>query len=64
MAGLRRMLGVEVRPDHEPTAKHAQPGLLTRLDALPLEKKPRLARGDHAFGNAPPMTALEARDPP
>ncbi len=28
-----------------------QPGLLKLLDELPLERKPRLVRGDNAFGN-------------
>lgn len=64
MAGLRQVLGVEVRPGNEHTAKHAQPGLLKLLDALPPEKKPRLMRGDNAFGNDPLMTALAERDQP
>jgi hypothetical protein len=64
MAGLRLVLGVEVSPGNEHTAKHAQPGLLKLLDALPPEKKPRLVRGDNAFGNAPLMAALEERDQP
>jgi Transposase DDE domain group 1 len=64
MAGLRQVLGVEVCPGNEHTAKHAQPGLLKTLDALPPEKKPRLVRGDNAFGNDPLMTALEERRQP
>jgi hypothetical protein len=64
MAGLRHVLGVEVCPGNEHSAKHAQPGLLKTLDALPPEKKPRLVRGDNAFGNDPLMTALEERRQP
>lgn len=64
MAGLRQVLGVDVCPGNEHTAKHAQPGLLKMLDALPLEKKPKLVRGDNAFGNEGMMTALEERDQP
>ncbi len=64
MAGLRQVLGVEVRPGNEHTAKHAQPGLLKILDALPRERKPRLVRGDNAFGNDGMMTALEERGQP
>ena len=64
MAGLRQMLGVEVCPGNEHTAKHAQPGLLKTLDALPPERKPKLVRGDNAFGNDPLMTALEERSQP
>jgi hypothetical protein len=64
MAGLRQVLGVEVCPGNEHTAKHAQPGLLKILDALPVEKKPKLVRGDNAFGNDGMMTALEKRNQP
>ena len=61
MAGVRQVLGVEVCPGNEHTAKHAQPGLLKILDDLPAERKPKLVRGDNAFGNDPLMTALEER---
>ena len=61
MAGLRQVLGVEVCAGNEHSAKHAQPGLLKVLDALPAERKPRLVRGDNAFGNDAMMTALEQR---
>jgi hypothetical protein len=61
MAGLRQVLGVEVRPGSEPTAKHVQAGLLRVLDGLPAERKPRLVRGDSTFGNDPRMTALFVR---
>lgn len=62
MAGLRQVLGVEVRAGNEHTAKHAQPGLLKILDALSRERKPRLLRGDNAFGNDPLMTVLAERE--
>lgn len=64
MAGLRQVLGVDVCPGNEHTAKHAQPGLLKIIDALPQERKPKLVRGDNAFGNDGMMTALEERDQP
>ncbi|MFA6443878.1 MAG: transposase [Sterolibacterium sp.] len=64
MAGLRQVLGVEVRAGNEHTAKHAQPGQLKILDALPPQRKPRLVRGDNAFGNDPLMMALEEREQP
>lgn len=64
MAGLRQVLGVEVCAGNEHTAKHAQPGLLKTLDNLPPERKPKLVRGDNAFGNDPLMTALEQRRQP
>jgi hypothetical protein len=64
MAGLRQVLGVEVRAGNEHAAKHTQPGLLKILDDLPPEKKPHLVRGDNAFGNDAMMTALEQRTQP
>lgn len=64
MAGLRQVLGVEVSPGNEHSARHAQPGLLQVIDALPPERKPKLVRGDKAFGNDLLMTALEDRQQP
>jgi hypothetical protein len=64
MAGLRLVLGVEVRAGNEHSAAHSQPGLLQLLDELPPERKPRLVRGDNAFGNDGMMCALEARQQP
>jgi hypothetical protein len=64
MAGLRQVLGVEVRAGNAHAAKHTQPGLLKILDDLPPGRKPKLVRGDCAFGNDPLMTALEERGQP
>jgi hypothetical protein len=64
MAGLRLVLGVEVRAGNEHSAAHSQPGLLELLDGLPQGRKPRLVRGDNAFGNDMMMRALEARQQP
>lgn len=64
MAGLRLVLGVEVRAGNEHSAAHSQPGLLQLLDELSQERKPRLVRGDNAFGNDGMMRALEARQQP
>ena len=64
MAGLRLVLGVEVRAGNEHAAKHTQPGLLRLLEALPPSLKPQLVRGDNAFGNDAMMTALEQRGQP
>jgi hypothetical protein len=61
MADLRQVLGIEVCAGNEHSAKHAQPGLLKVLDALPAQRKPKLVRGDNAFGNDALMSALEAR---
>lgn len=64
MAGLRQVLGVEVHAGNEHAARHTQPGLLKILDDLPATRKPKLVRGDCAFGNNPLMNALEAREQP
>jgi hypothetical protein len=64
MAGLRLVLGVEVCAGNEHTAKHAQPGLLKVLDDLSTPRKPKLVRGDNAFGNDSMMMALEEREQP
>ena len=64
MAGLRLVLGIEVRAGNEHSAAHSQPGLLQLLDGLPVERKPRLVRGDNAFGNDSMLTALETRNQP
>jgi hypothetical protein len=62
MAGLRQILGVEVHAGNEHAASHTQPGLLKILDDLPATRKPKLVRGDCAFGNNPLMSELETRD--
>ena len=58
---LRLVLGVEVCAGKQHTAHHAQPGLLSTLDALPMDCKPSLVRGDTSFGNDSLMKALEER---
>jgi hypothetical protein len=63
-AGLRQVLGVEVHAGNEHAARHTQPELLKILDDLPEARKPKLVRGDCAFGNDPLMTALEERQQP
>lgn len=64
MAGMRLVLGVEVHAGNEHAAKHGQPGLLSLLDHLPAARKPRLVRGDNAYGNDALMRALEERQQP
>jgi len=57
-------VGVEVLAGNEHTATHARPGLLKVLDDLPQHQKPKLVRGDNAFGHDAMMSALEAREQP
>ena len=59
IANLRLVLDAEVKGGKTHPAKYSLPGLIRLLKALPPEKRPRLVRGDSAFGNDPVLTALE-----
>lgn len=61
MAGLRLVLGMEVRAGDEHTGSHGLPGLVELLDGLPPERKPALVRGDCGFGSDTLMRPLEER---
>jgi hypothetical protein len=61
MAGLRLVLGVEVKAGNEHTGNHSLPGLVRILDDLPLNRRPRIVRGDCGFGSDTLMRPLEAR---
>ena len=60
VANVRLVLDAEVQGGKAHAAKHSLPGLMRLLKALPLNKRPRVVRGDSAFGNNPVMTELEA----
>ena len=51
MAGLRLVMGVEVKPGNEHSGSHSMPGLLEILDELPAERRPKIVRGDCGFGS-------------
>ena len=59
VANLRLVLDAEVQGGKTHPAKYSLPGLMRLLKALPPEKRPKLVRGDIAFGNDPVMTELE-----
>jgi len=61
MAGLRLVVGAEVRSGDEHSASHSLPGLLKILDTLPPARRPRIVRGDCGYGSDPLMAPLEAR---
>jgi len=61
MAGLRLVVGAEVRAGNEHTGKHSLPGLLKILDELPAQRKPQIVRGDCSYGSDTLMAALEGR---
>jgi hypothetical protein len=60
IANLRLVLDAEVKGGKTHPAKYSLPGLIRLLKALPLQKRPKLVRGDSAFGNDPVMTELES----
>ena len=61
IANLRLVLDAQVQSGKEHAARHSLPHLRRLLDALPPEKRPRLVRGDLAFGNDVVMTDLESQ---
>ena len=64
MSGLRLMLGVEVAAGNESHANTTLPGLVELIERLPLQKRPKLVRGDAGAGGEPTMAALEAHAMP
>ena len=50
IAGLRRVMGVDVKAGNEHPGSHTLPGLLRLLDELPAHHKPKRVRGDCGFG--------------
>jgi hypothetical protein len=60
VANLRLVLDAEVKGGKTHPAKYSLPGLMRLLKALPPEKRPKLVRGDSAFGNDPVLTELES----
>lgn len=62
MAETRLILDSEVLAGTQQAAKYALPRLIEIIDELPSEKKPKLIRGDCAFGNENVLGSLEVRD--
>jgi hypothetical protein len=60
IANMRLVLDAEVQGGKAHAAKHSLPRLIAILKALAPEQRPRLVRGDNAFGNEPVMIELEA----
>jgi hypothetical protein len=59
IANVRMVLDAEVQGGKAHAAKHSVPRLILILKALLPEQRPRLVRGDNAFGNDPVMSELE-----
>lgn len=59
IANIRLVLDAEVQGGKSHAARHSLPRLVVLLKALPAEQRPRLVRGDIAFGIDPVMRELE-----
>jgi len=59
IANLRLVLDAEVQGGKSHAARHSLPRLVVLLKALPAGQRPRLVRGDIAFGVDPVMRELE-----
>lgn len=62
VANVRLVLDAEVQNGKAHAAKHSLPRLRRVLQSLPADKRPRLVRGDNAFGNEPVMAEMEEID--
>ena len=59
IANIRLVLDVEVQNGKTTAAKYSLPRLIDILLALPESQRPKMVRGDNAFGNEPVMAKLE-----
>lgn len=64
IALVRLCLGVDVRRGREHAARHGMPTLWRFLDSLPKACRPRLLRGDVAYGSEETMLSAESRGIP
>lgn len=59
MGNSRLIMNVEVQPGNQTGANFSAPDLFRLLESLPADRRPRLIRGDIAFGNEPIMGRAE-----
>ena len=59
IGNLRLILDAQLEPGNRHSPVHARPGLLALLEGMPERQRPRLVRGDCAFGSEGEMSALE-----
>lgn len=64
IGNLRLVLDAQLEPGNCHSPVHARPGLLALLEELPRDQRPKLVRGDCAFGSEGEMSALEAINQP
>ena len=64
ISNLRLVLDAQLEPGDQHSPVYARPGLVALLQSLPEDQRPRLVRGDSAFGSEGEMSALEALGQP
>jgi Transposase DDE domain group 1 len=60
IGNLRLVLDAQLEPGNRHSPVHARPGLMALLEGMPAPQRPKLVRGDCAFGSEGEMSALEA----
>ena len=60
IGNLRLVLDAQLEPGDRHSPVHSRPGLMALLEELPAAQRPKLVRGDCAFGSEGEMSALEA----
>jgi hypothetical protein len=64
IGNLRLVLEAQLEPGNRHSPAHSRLGLVTLLESLPEGQRPKLVRGDCAFGSEGEMSALEALEQP
>ena len=64
IGNLRLVLDAQLEPGNRHSPSHSRPGLMMLLEEMPLSRRPKLVRGDCAFGSEGEMSALEAIEQP
>ena len=60
IGNLRLVLDAQLEPGDRHSPVHSRPGLMALLEELPQAQRPKLVRGDCAFGSEGETSALEA----
>jgi hypothetical protein len=60
IGNLRLVLDAQLEPGDRHSPVHSRPGLMALLEELPQAQRPKLVRGDCAFGSEGEMSALES----
>jgi hypothetical protein len=64
IGNLRLVLDAQLEPGNRHSPVHSRPGLMALLEGMPRAQRPKLVRGDCAFGSEGEMSALEVIDQP